>query len=308
MGINNSGEYILVVCPNPAVDIFAWVDSFGIGHSNRITKEKRFPGGKGVHVAMALAELEEKVILLGFWGAVTGDWIKQECKKYYPKMECHGPSLKEWTRTCYTFKSEGKFDDTEILGLGPEINEEHQAEFENLLNDFLPQSKAVAFCGSWPKGASAQAYQKLIRLANQHTIPSFLDCTGIQLKNALAEKPFGLHLNRSEVLAFTGLNSLQEAQKKISESCQVSAITDGAKGLYLHDGEKTFHSLAKIEKVYSTIGSGDCLLAGIIAGFVRQLVPQDIANLGAVCGAANCVNPNLGMIDKKDVLNLLEKI
>lgn len=48
---------ILVVCPNPSIDTYAWIDGFANGVPNRIKREDRYPGGKGLHVAMALAEL-----------------------------------------------------------------------------------------------------------------------------------------------------------------------------------------------------------------------------------------------------------
>ena len=61
-----------------------------------------------------------------------------------------------------------------------------------------------------------------------------------------------------------------------------------------------------MKKVYSSIGSGDCLLAGIIAGHIHQKEDQDIANLGAAAGAANCLRHELGMLRKSDVENLLK--
>ena len=61
-----------------------------------------------------------------------------------------------------------------------------------------------------------------------------------------------------------------------------------------------------MKEVHSTIGSGDCLLAGVIAGHVQELETQSMANLGAACGAANCIRPELGMLYKEDVKRLLD--
>jgi len=145
----------------------------------------------------------------------------------------------------------------------------------------------------------------MIKWANRINIPSFLDSSGAHLIHALKEKPHCVHLNKREILTYTGANSFEKAQDTLSKLCKVSAITDGDKGLYYTKGKKTLHSLYKIEKVYSTIGSGDCLLAGIVAGHINQLEDQDIANLGAACGAANCKRTELGMLYKADVENLL---
>ncbi|MCF6360505.1 MAG: PfkB family carbohydrate kinase [Cyclobacteriaceae bacterium] len=116
-----------------------------------------------------------------------------------------------------------------------------------------------------------------------------------------------LGLNRKEALFYTGTETLEGA-KKLSQYCKVSAITDGEKGLYFNAGNNTLHSLSKVEEVYSTIDSGDCLLAGIIAGYVMRKFNQQIADLGAACGAANCIRPELGLMHNADVERLLNEI
>ncbi len=39
--------------------------------------------GKGGHAAFALSKLSEEDSILGFWGCLTGDWIKKECNNLY---------------------------------------------------------------------------------------------------------------------------------------------------------------------------------------------------------------------------------
>ncbi|WP_421897875.1 1-phosphofructokinase family hexose kinase [Marinoscillum sp.] len=298
---------VLVLCPNPAIDIFAWVEGFTQGVPNRIKKETRYPGGKGLHVGMALAELGFPVTIAGFWGGEAGTWIKKTCKQYYPNIEFIGPEISEWSRSCYTFKSEGDFDDTEILGPGPSIS---SADFESLIhaiNLALPNTSVMALCGSWPKGSPENGYQQVIDLGKKPNIRSFLDGTGLQLKNALEAHPYGIHLNRKEVTEYFQVD-FETAKKQILEYCELAAITDGSRGLYLLSENEAHHALAKIEKVVSTIGAGDCLLAGIVSGVLQKLPPQSIANLGAACGAANCMRTDLGMLHKQDVELLLSEM
>ncbi len=228
-----------------------------------------------------------------------------ECNRYYPKTKCIGPELEAWSRSCYTFKSEGEFDDTEIVSSGPEVNEDDCSSLLYHLVQYLPNAKAIALSGSWPGGAKEDGYEEMIKWANKFAIPAFLDSTGIQFKNALKENPYCIHLNRREVLEYTGAKSLEAAQKMMNKECQTSAITDGENGLYFYNGKESLHALSKVDEVYSTIGSGDCLLAGIISGHVQELETQEIANLGAACGAANCIRPELGMIYKEDVERLI---
>lgn len=301
-------KQVIVICPNPSVDIFAWVENFHRGMPNRITREERYPGGKGLHVAMALSELGVGVTVIGFWGGEAGQWLQTACNDFYPAIKFAGPQVKEWSRSCYTFKSTGDFDDTEILGPGPTVSD---VEYEQLLEAVekqLPKAALIALCGSWPKGSPETGYQKIITLAKDHQVRSFLDCTGAPLNHALEAKPYGVHLNRKEITSFYNTTDFEQAKQEMLKSCEVAAITDGARGLSYLTPKQTFHGLARVDTVISTIGSGDCLLAGIIAGHIRQLEPQRIAHLGAACGAANCIRPELGMLYEQDVIRLYQSL
>lgn len=297
---------ILVVCPNPAIDIFAWVDDFQIGAPNRILREKRYPGGKGLHVAMALSEIGMEVTVAGFWGGETGAWIKNECHKYYPKIEFIGPELCEWSRSCYTFKSNSAFDDTEILGTGPTITAADYKLFINAIDLELPDHTMMVLSGSWPKGAPEDGYSEIIKLGKSQNVQSFIDCTGKQLAFALAARPYGAHLNRKEIEEFYDTD-YQKAQLQLLKNCDMIAVTDGSKGLTLTTKSDSYLALAKIDKVISTIGAGDCLTAGVVAGIAQNLPIPDIARLGAACGAANCLREDLGMLYQSDVVNLMHQ-
>ncbi|MEP4533974.1 MAG: PfkB family carbohydrate kinase [Cyclobacteriaceae bacterium] len=295
---------VLVVCPNPAIDIYAWLDGFKAGVPNRISKEAKYPGGKGIHVAMALAELEVPVTVAGFWGGESGTWIKKTCNAFYPNIDFIGPELKEWSRSCYTFKAIDGFDDTEILGTGPTVSHLDLADLLNSINLALDSYDMMALCGSWPKGSPDDGYAQLISMGKQKGVKSFVDCTGLQLKNALKSKPFGVHLNRKEITEFYKTD-FNRAKENILSDCDVAAITDGSKGLYLLSDEKEYHAVAKVDRVISTIGSGDCLTAGVVAGYLKSLPLNEIAKLGAACGAANCLREDLGMLNRADVEALL---
>lgn len=299
--------HILVVCPNPAVDIYAYMPQFEVGVPNRISEEKRYPGGKGLHVGMALAELGFDVTIAGFWGGETGQWIQKKANHYYPNIKFIGPELEEWTRSCYTFKSTGDFDDTEILGTGPVISKSDYELFLEAIRKTLPGVQYVALSGSWPKGAPESGYAEIIGLCQEADVPTMLDCTGVQLSNALDMRPTAVHLNRKEITEFYQTD-FESAGKRILSNCEIAAITDGSKGLQLLSGQNTYHSLAKIDKVISTIGSGDCLTAGVVAGLVQNMELQQVSNLGAACGAANCLREDLGMLYKKHVEELLSEL
>lgn len=290
---------ILAVCANPAVDTLAWIQGLEAGQSHRIEKEKRFPGGKGVHVAMAAAELGEKVSLLCFWGGATGLWIRERCRSL--GIDCYGPEIEDWSRVCYTFKSSGPYDDTELLGVGPSVSAEDVVAFKKIFLGLLEKASVVVLSGSLPTHAPVTLYADLIQWAHAKQVPSILDCTGVALEHALQAKPYGVHLNASETLALTGQKDSAAAAKKALPEIECLALTAGADGLYLRMREALVHANVTVDKVLSSVGSGDCLVAGLAVAKKLNLCAEESARLGAACGAANCVREDLGMLFRRDV-------
>lgn len=297
---------ILSLCPNPSIDMFAWIEDIQPKMVNRIKKEERFPGGKGVHVALAAAELGEEVKLLGFWGGANGQWIKEVCKE--KGVECYGPEVEGSTRFCMTFKSEGAYKDTEILGSGPEITPHDFDLFIQEFTELAQKADVITMSGSWPKGAPSEAYARLIKIAKQAGKRVLLDCTGEQLQHGLQENPFLVHLNEHEGKELFDESSVERIAALLKEKCAFSAVTAGARGLYLGNDQELIHAHGYVEKIYSTVGSGDCLLAGLAVGFSRNLDILVIARLGVACGGANCMEPALGMLKLRDVNNLFATV
>lgn len=297
---------ILAICPNPSVDIYAWLEDIYPGRVNRIKKEQRFPGGKGVHVALAAAELGEEVALLGFWGGATGEWIRKSCEER--GISCYGPEVEGWSRTCVTFKAENSFNETELLGAGPTITND---DFENFLEEYqklIPKAKCVTLSGSWPKGAPSDGYARLLRIAHHAGALTFLDTTGEQLAPALAEHPHAVHLNRTEAQDHFREKGIVKSAHLLARQCTYAVITAGAEGVYIATGKEVHHASCTVSKVYSAVGSGDCLLGGLAVAFHRGMPIEDAARLAAACGAANCIREDLGMFYKEDVERLFKEV
>jgi len=297
---------LLAVCPNPSVDTFVWIESLEPGKVHRALREQRFPGGKGVHVALAAAELNEKVTLLGFWGGETGTWIKNECQKR--NIHCIGPQLKEWSRSCFTYKSEGIYDDTELLGCGPEITLEEYHDLINIFSDIVNRCDVITLSGSWPNGAPDQGYSEMIKIARTVDKPVFLDATGESFKKGLVENPYAIHLNSVESRSITGFTDIREIIMHLRKYVDLVAITAGKEGLFLGLEDSILHGKVMLPEIYSAVGSGDCLTAGLAISVKNKMTMEEMLKLGVACGGANCLREDLGMLYKRDVERLLDKV
>jgi tagatose 6-phosphate kinase len=68
------------------------------------------------------------------------------------------------------------------------------------------------------------------------------------------------------------------------------------------------HGNVTVNRCFSAVGSGDCLVAGLMMACLQKMDLSDSARLGVACGAANCLRQDLGMLHKPDVENLFRKV
>ncbi len=297
---------ILCLCPNPSVDKFVWVEEFVTGKVNRTEKESSFPGGKGIHVALGIAELGEECAVLGFWGGYTGKWIKQFCEE--KGIRCFGPEVNEPNRTCLTFRSSNDLNGTELLGTGPFINEKNCNIFWLEYIRLLEQADIVCMSGSWPPANKNLDYLDYIKEAEKNSRKSFIDCSGNSLVKNLSANPFCIHINQQEGMDAFNEHSPTQIRKTILNHCDVAAVTCGADGLYLFQkNQTTIHATCKLDNVFSAVGCGDALMAGLVVAQKRNLSFIETARISVACGAANCIREELGMFYKQDVERLLTK-
>ena len=297
---------ILAVCPNPSVDTLVEIAAFNASDVNRALSEKRYPGGKGVHVALAAAEYHESVRLLAYWGGPTGDWIKEQCEAQ--GIECMGPRLIEWNRFCITFSQDGPFNETELLGIGPAIEQTHLDQFYEAFESNLIGVSVVVMSGSLPPQCPSDLYNNLIKIAHTYNIPALIDTTGDALEQALPAKPYGVHLNKTETQQVKGVTNIEGAMDYLDTFSTLKIITHGEDGLYLGFDNELLHANVGLGDIHSTIGSGDCLMAGIAVALDKKFHQQELARMGVAFGAANCLRKDLGMLYKHDVDSLLPQV
>jgi fructose-1-phosphate kinase PfkB-like protein len=116
-----------------------------------------------------------------------------------------------------------------------------------------------------------------------------------------------VHLNKKEVCDTYGVDTIEKGIAALVKDCDYAAVTDGSKGLYLANTRSQINASCTVdkEKVYSAVGCGDCLTAGLVVAFVANKTTEDIAKMAVACGAANCLRQDLGMLYQKDVNELI---
>jgi 1-phosphofructokinase family hexose kinase len=304
------GKYILTLTPNPSIDKTAVVERYLIGRIHRPQRLVVLPGGKGVNVARSIKILGGPVCAGMLLGGHAGKWILEQLEK--ENIPCRAVWSDGETRSCLSVIDGSVGTITELYEAGTQINGKTWNQFEKLAEELLPHASFVTMSGSLPIGAPGDAYARLVRLANKHRVPAFIDASGKFLREAIAAEPYMVKINQQEAGELLGLD-LQttkgaiSAVKKIRDSCEIAIITLGRDGAVMAAKDEVWHlQPPKITSV-SSVGSGDALLGAFCVGLERGDSVIDALQLGIAAGAANALEIGPGLFKKEIVEEFIKK-
>ena len=293
---------------NPSIDYVVHLDSFVSGITNRTTGEDYFIGGKGINVSCILAELGLKSTALGFTAGFTGETIEKGltelgiCSDFIRLRD--GIS-----RINIKMKAE---KESEINCQGPHISEE---EFELLLKktDEITDGDTIVLAGSIPKTVADDAYERILKRLSGKDVRIVVDATRKLLLNCLAYKPFLIKPNRQELSEIFGREVSDEQE---TEACAKELMKMGARNvivslggdgavLFAEDGN-TYHTGVVKEKVLNTVGSGDSMVAGFIAGYEQKRDYGYALKLGTACGNATAFS--MGLASREKIMEIFDRL
>lgn len=296
---------IYTVTLNPSIDYIVRLDELKTGITNRTTSEEYYIGGKGINVSCVLAELGIKSTALGFVAGFTGEAIEKGLKN--PKITADFITLKSGiSRINIKIKAGGE---TEINCQGPHIDEE---ELLNLFDkiDNIQSGDTLIIAGNIPNTLPDDVYERIIERLDGKDVRIVVDATKKLLVNSLKYKPFLIKPNRQELSEIFDttvktesdvVKYAQELQKMGAKNVLVSLGGDGAL-LVDEFGKVHKEGVIKGHKVLNTVGSGDSMVAGFVAGYIDKNDYSYALKLGSACGNATAFLNGLATKDKIDEL------
>lgn len=298
---------VYTVTFNPAVDYVIRMDRLVPGSVNRSVSEKLFCGGKGINVSVVLGELGVKSRALGFIAGFTGKAIESGVRE--KGVETDFVELAEGcTRINVKIKSD---EETDINGCGPDIPEEALKKLYEKL-DALEDSDVLVLAGSIPNSLPGDIYEKILARLSEKRIKAVVDATKDLLLNVLKYKPFLVKPNNHELGEMFGveLNTVDEIvtyARKLKEMGAVNVLVsmagDGA--LLLDEDGKTHQCGVCRGKVKNSVGAGDSMVAGFIAGS-RDGDYEYALKLGTAAGGATAFSDDLAKRD--EIFELLKQL
>lgn len=295
---------IYTVTLNPSIDYVVHIDKLVNGITNRTTGEEYYFGGKGINVSHVLAELDLDSTALGFVAGFTGEAIEKGTK--HPRITTDFIHLKEGiSRINVKIKSE---EETEINGQGPHIGDEALAAFMDK-TDGIKDGDTLILSGSIPKTMPDDVYERILERVKDRRIRIVVDATKKLLVNSLKYRPFLIKPNRQEISEIFGAEVNDEettlfyARKLQEMGAKNVLVSLGGDGAMLLDENRKVHKEGVIKgKVLNTVGSGDSMVAGFVAGCIKSSDYAYALRLGSACGNATAFLDGLATREKIDEL------
>ena len=290
---------IYTVTFNPALDYIVFLDQLIPGDINRATRESIYYGGKGINVSNVLNTLGLETTALGFLAGFTGRAIEEGLASIGIKTEfIHLP---EGNSRINVKVKHG--DETEINGQGPVISQEAiDALFARL--DLLKEDDILVLAGSIPNTLPDDIYEKIMARLSDKKIRIVVDATKDLLLNVLKYHPFLIKPNNHELGEMFGVvckdaadieHYARELQKKGARNVLISMAGDGAI-LVPEEGDAVQIGTPK-GKVVNSVGAGDSMVAGFIAGYLKNGSFEDALKSGTAAGSATAFSEGLASLE-----------
>ncbi|WP_191560363.1 1-phosphofructokinase [Metabacillus idriensis] len=278
---------------NPSIDYVVKVNNFKEGHLNRTESANVYPGGKGINVSRVLKRLGTENTALGFAGGFTGQFIKEFLSS--EGITHDFIDVSDLTRINVKLKSN---EETEINGQGPVITEEQKSKLLQKI-DSLNADDVLVLAGSIPSALEENFYEKIAAKCRSNGVKVVIDTSGNSLRSTFSSRPFLIKPNHHELgeLFETQISTVEEAvhygRKLIEEGVQNIIVSMAEKGAVFMNDNQAYFANVPIGNVKNSVGSGDSVVAGFIAGFMQHQDYQKAFQKGVATGSATAFSEDL---------------
>lgn len=298
---------IYTVSFNPSLDYVLDVPDFATGRVNRASYENIMPGGKGINVSIVLSNLGVENKALGFIAGFTGETLKRLLEKKGINTDF---ILLEDGMTRINVKLRAE-EETEVNGKGPSIKEVHISSLYEKLG-YLDEDDILVLAGSIPDSMPKTAYMDIMKLLEYKNIKIVVDATNDLLMNVLPYKPFMIKPNNHElgeifkVEIKTKDDVIKYGKKLLDKGARnvlVSMAKDGA--VLLAEDGRIYQSEAPKGELKNSVGAGDSMVAGFIAGYMEGGSYERAFQMGVCTGSASAFSEELAT--RQEVMELIDK-
>jgi len=290
---------IATVTLNPAIDQTVRVDHFRPNTVNYAQAMRFDAGGKGVNVASFLADFGLTPTVTGFLGQDNAGTFEQ----YFASKHIDDQFVRIPGQTRIGVKIVDEVNqqttDLNMPGLSP------PAEAIDTLFQTIERLSAscdwFVLSGTLPPGVPTTTYATLITQLKGHGKQVLLDTSRDALREGVLAGPTIVKPNNDELRYLTGQALTDDAalehaaRQLLGGGIQLVVVSMGERGAMFVDPATTLIAVPPTVMVKSTVGAGDAMVAGLIAGQVEGLSLSECARQATAfsLGAITAVGHNL---------------
>lgn len=278
---------IVTVTLNPAIDQTVFVDQLVRGSVHRVSRSHRQAAGKGVNVAtmLALGGVTD-IIATGFLGEDNASLFEQhftECGVEDAFIRVAGE-----TRTGIKIVETQGSETTDLNFPGPAPTQAQCEALKAQLLELVVPGRWFVIAGSVPAGLSLEFLGDLIRALRAAGAKVAVDSSGPAFAVAVEAGVDLAKPNEHELAELLGteLNTFDAIQSAGRQLCReripTLIVSMGGDGALFLTNESELLACAPKVNVVSTVGAGDSLLAGYLAGLLNDDSATDCARRATV--------------------------
>ncbi|MFC1892534.1 1-phosphofructokinase [Chloroflexota bacterium] len=303
---------VATVTINPSLDRTITVAGLVVDETNRWVSTRLYAGGKGIDVSRAIHEMGGKTIAYGFVGGVAGRTV--EILLDEEGVPYSFTPIEQETRTNFIISDTRTVQQTRIDAPGPRISKRELDRFHRKMQGISPKPALMVVGGSVPPGLPTNIYYDIVMEAKSFDVRCILDSEGKWLEEGIKARPYLVKCNIREAEELVGRELWSEpaiidaALDIVGQGVEVVVISRGKDGIIATTGGQVFKAVPPSEKVRSTVGAGDCAIAGMALKLAYDEPFIEACHLAAAMGTACVLTPGTELCHRADVERLLPQI
>jgi 1-phosphofructokinase len=275
---------IATVTLNPAIDQTVSIPNFQAGKVNRVTHTQADPGGKGVNVAWFLADYGFPITVTGFLGEENTLIFERLFER--KQIEDRFVRIAGSTRTGIKIIDEVNQETTDLNFPGQAPTAKDIQSLFQIVAEMAADCPWFVLAGSIPAGCQPDIYGELVKLIKARGRAVALDTSGEALRLALPAAPNLVKPNIDELQELEGraleteAEVIDAARSWLAQGMETVVVSMGAEGaLFVEENEVVLARPPKVT-VKSTVGAGDAMVSGAVAGKSQGASLAECARLG----------------------------
>ena len=302
---------ITTLCLNPALDVTYHVSKLIPEQKSRSDAARHDPGGNGINIGRALKRMQVDAhtfcIVAGDVGQLLQRLLEQQLDNVYYE---HVDGETRINSTIIEMDTQTQY---QVTDAGTEIS---PIQLNRVVDDFVKMTGQGfgIITGSCQPNIPCSLYAELVERINSSGGKPVIDTHGETLRQSIAAKPFLIKPNRYELETIINreLPTIKDVATE-ARTIQRLGVTNvcvslGDQGAVLISPDNSYYAQALKVPINTTVGAGDSMVAGLIAGFSLGEDAQGALRHGIACGAGTVMHPGTELFSGQELADFRQQV